>query len=300
MEDLHITILGTGLIGGSIALALKEGGWSGKIVGIDRHLPGSVDSQSPATALQSPSRTGPPGAVNAFDAFCWADERTKCEEWLARTHLAILAMPVGGIIANLPEVLDATSGFVTDCGSTKYAIQQAIKDHPKRERFVPGHPMAGRPIGGIENSLGSLFRNRKWVLCPELSSHEALSEVKKALSLTGCEVIEMSAIEHDKNVALTSHLPQILASALSANTGESARKTAGPGFDSAVRVAGGGAAMWRDIFKTNAGPIARELKALALQLEGIAQELEEIHQTENKEAPELLLKLLALARSKRQ
>jgi prephenate dehydrogenase len=191
----------------------------------------------------------------------------------AEVELTILATPVSSIIELLPEVVECC-GLVTDCGSTKRSIVERVDGVPGRARFVPGHPMAGRPQGGLSHARADLFSGQTWILCPERCAEDALSQVIELVTGLGARPLLMSALEHDRAVALTSHVPQLLASALTvlaAKTG--AERAAGPAFASATRVAGGSGAMWADIFSTNADAIADALQELGTELQKIASEL---------------------------
>src|SRR5690606_36971061 len=124
--------------------------------------------------------------------------------------------------------------------------------HVSRGRFVLGHPMAGHPEGGLHNARADLFHGNKWILCAQGSDPGAQQLVSEFVQALGSDVVFLDAEEHDRSVAVTSHLPQVVASALSVFAEEvDAKQAAGPGFASATRVAGGAEAMWRDIFETN-------------------------------------------------
>jgi prephenate dehydrogenase len=213
---------------------------------------------------------------------------------LESAELAVLAVPVGAIRELLPAAL-ARAETVTDCGSTKRAVRTAAAAEPRGERFVPGHPMTGSPEGGIQNASPDLFEDKTWILCPQGSAPDAVARVEALLDAVGARTALMSVEEHDRAVARTSHVPQILASAL-AVLGAPARAAgaAGPAFERATRVAGGAEAMWRDIFATNADEIAAALVELGAELDAARAAL-------RREPPALepLLGLLARARAER-
>lgn len=251
-----VAVVGLGLIGGSLALALKR-----------RH------PQLRVVACDFPDVLSSDG-VRALGAETVpiADEARRRKAW-ADVELVVLATPVGVIVQLLPEILELAP-LVTDCGSTKRAIAACVEQSPRRGRFVPGHPMAGQPEGGLHNARADLFENRSWILCPEHSQSDAVAGIRNMISVAGARAIEMSAAEHDRAVALTSHVPQLLASALvslAAQTG--AEPAAGPAFASATRVAGGSEGMWADIFRTNADAIAAALQELVRELENSARGL---------------------------
>jgi prephenate dehydrogenase len=194
---------------------------------------------------------------------------------LAASDVAVLALPVRVIQAELPFVLDHAP-VVTDCGSTKRAICAKVAEHPRRGRFVAAHPMAGAPEGGIEQACDDLFEGKRWLVCPEGSDRDAVQVVEHLITSVGAHTISLSAPEHDRAVARTSHLTQLLASAL-LMVGHAAKAefVAGPSFASATRVAGGPEAMWQDIFATNADEIAAALSELVGELTRVQRELAE-------------------------
>ncbi len=250
------TIFGLGLIGGSISLALRA---------IEGVQVAAVDAEE---VLELPeARVACHERVPVDDE--WAVRRL-----LERTELAILAVPVGAIMKWMPEVL-ARARFVTDCGSTKVRIAMAAQAEPRRRYFVPGHPMAGRAVGGLANASPTLFRGARWLLCSGESDPEAVGVVEGLVTALGAQPLHLDPGVHDRGVALTSHMLQLCASALAALASrEEAWDLAGPAFSSATRVAGGVDSMWRDIFATNGVPIARAIRALTSELDSIADELE--------------------------
>lgn len=254
MRIEQLTVLGAGVIGGSICLAARRAGIADHIVAIDR----------------TPASDRADVADHWLDA---ADERG-IEEALARSTLTVLCTPVSAIVRALPTVLQRTTGLVTDCGSTKVKVSAAAAQHPRRASFVPGHPMAGHPEGGLGHASPSLFEGRSWILCPKDSSEDARASMEEFVRQCGAKPVLLDAGEHDRSVAYTSHLPQVVASALSVLVADQkASATAGPGFASATRVAGGAEAMWKDIFETNGAEIARALRSLAERLDGLGTEL---------------------------
>jgi prephenate dehydrogenase len=269
----QITVYGAGLIGGSIALVARNQGICKRLVAIDVERPGARQLEE------------------VFDD--WAISGAEQQKALQQADLTVLCVPVRGVVALLPSLLHQTTGTVTDCGSTKVAIVDAVKHHPERARFVAGHPMAGHPEGGLTNASQDLFAQRRWILCPQGSSLAALSTVEGLVSATGAEIVHLSAGEHDASVAWTSHVPQVVASALSVYVHKNqAARAAGPAFASATRVAGGAEAMWSDIFGTNAPAIGGALVELGQALEQLGHQLQG-------GSVDLTLDLLAQARALR-
>jgi len=249
---MNVTVIGLGLLGGSFALGLREIEPNARITAVDI-----------AEVLERPAARG------AADVFIRAGDAAAVDTAVAAADLTLLAAPVRRIVALMPRVL-ATARVLTDCGSTKRAIVAAAADSPRRGRFVPGHPMAGAPAGGIELARPDLFRGRRWLLCPEASDLDAVTLVEDIVRRLGAEPVRIDASVHDRAVALTSHATQLVASALAAVALESgAQVTAGPAFEGATRVAGGPPEMWGDILSTNAPEIAHALGALGREIETV-------------------------------
>ena len=189
--------------------------------------------------------------------------------------LVVLAMPVGEIAKSVGHWLCAGVP-VTDCGSTKCVIVEAAASSPNRDWFVPGHPMAGRERGGLSSSSPELFIGRRWIVCPQWARQEALAATRALIAALGAIWIEMTPNEHDSAVALTSHLPQLLASWLAATAGDRTWAAAGPAFADMTRIAGGSEAMWRDIFQTNSAAIAEIAGAAAADLATLSADLRNV------------------------
>ena len=253
---MRLAIVGFGLIGGSVALAARARGVASRVVGVDRADVASL-----------------PAARSAADEVIDAADDAGVRQALASSELVVVATPVGAIQASIGDVLDVAE-VATDCGSTKRAILASASRSARRGRFVPGHPMAGLPQGGIERASKDLFEGRHWLLCPEHSDADAVECVERFVSAIGARPVRLTVEEHDRAVALTSHLPQLLASALAVLAERKhADVAAGPAFQSATRVAGGGEAMWHDILATNADEVSLVLDALGAELESIARAL---------------------------
>jgi len=274
----QLTVFGAGLIGGSMALGARSRGLAERVVAIDRRGGAGHSSEVRARVAQLWVEAGNEAAV---------------ESAYAASDLIVLASPVHSIIDELPRAL-RSGAVVTDAGSTKVAVLEAAGRDSRALQFVPAHPMAGHPESGLEHARADLFVGRRWLVCPETSNPSAVERVRAFAEGLGAEVVLLSAEEHDRSVAITSHLPQLLASAL-ASLGQEQRAegAAGPGFASATRVAGGPEAMWRDIFSTNASAIEQALGWMAGELEQVRQGL-----ARGETAP--ALELLARARRARE
>ena len=237
-----VTIYGTGLIGGSLALALKRAFPGTRIAGVDR-----------PEVLERALR------LNIIDV-----------SGAQPADLVILATPVGDIL-KLVDQFTSNSTLVTDVGSTKAAICH------KAERlgvpFVGGHPMAGLELSGPEAASADLFQNAPYFLCSVKSTPdgaaERMGEIAKAI---GAAPHHISPEDHDQLVAQISHLPQILATLLADQT--SAHKdVAGPGLRSMTRLANSPFHVWRDIFKTS-GFLPHEIQSFIERLQRILDSME--------------------------
>jgi len=253
----RLAIFGFGLIGASIAAAVRKAAPGIELVAID--LPG---------ALSAPE-------VRALsDAQIDSADRALVESAVHAADLCVLAAPVSVIRAQLPVLLESAQ-VITDCGSTKRSICAAVSGLPRAGRFVPGHPMAGGPEGGAALALAELFQRQTWLLCPEHSDPDALLRVEELLDLVGANSVHLSLEAHDRAVAYTSHTPQLVASALRVLASDAgALPAAGPAYRAITRSAGGAEVMWRDIFAANADQISVVLRQLAGELADVAQGLE--------------------------
>ncbi|HSE49840.1 MAG TPA: prephenate dehydrogenase/arogenate dehydrogenase family protein [Terriglobales bacterium] len=261
----QITIVGTGLIGGSVGLALKRARFRGKVIGCDE----------PAVLAVAQKR-------KAIDRGA-----RDCGQALRGSDLVVLATPVGAII-DLLDRFGPSLGknvFVTDVGSTKaeiVACAQRVFGRDAARRFLGGHPMAGKELGGIEHADAQLFRGRPWFMTPlagqELDEGPAAAWTE-LLGTIGARVMTQTADRHDRMAAWTSHLPQMLSTAL-ASTLEDFRErfaeefgddldpeeSGGRALREMTRIAASPYEMWRDIALTNTTNIADALLQLEQKL----------------------------------
>lgn len=250
-----LAIFGVGLIGGSFALALREAGAVGEIVGVGR----SAENLRAALDLRAIDRI----AADAADALRDAD-------------LVVLAIPVGQMAAVMrqiaPHLSPATA--VTDVGSTKQDVVALARSELSAHlaAFVPGHPIAGAENSGVTAARADLFRNRNTVLTPlPENAPAAVQKIATAWQLCGAQVAQMSAAEHDAIFAAVSHLPHLLAFALvddiaaKPNAAELFRYAAS-GFRDFTRIAASSPEMWRDICLANRTALLAELDAYQEQL----------------------------------
>ncbi|WP_079240944.1 prephenate dehydrogenase [Chryseobacterium indologenes] len=235
---MKISIIGVGLIGGSMALKLKEKNIASFIYGIDNN------TQHISDALD----------LKIIDA------GVDLEHGIKNSDLIILAIPVDAARKLLPTVLDLVSDqqTVMDAGSTKAGIVNAVKDHPKRSRFVAFHPMWGTENNGPKSAIAESFSGKAGVICnKEESADDALSTVEKVVNALDMHMIYMDAKDHDVHTAYISHISHITSYALANTVLEKEREEetifqlASSGFSSTVRLAKSHPEMWVPIFKQN-------------------------------------------------
>jgi prephenate dehydrogenase len=253
-----VAIVGLGLIGGSIALAVRQHWPAALVIGVDRK-----DVLEKAMVL------------HAIDVA--ADDPVV----MAEADLVILAAPIDQNIKMLAELEQhvTTTAVVTDVGSTKRTTVEAAQHLPARLAFVGGHPLGGAPRGGIEHARPDLFKTRPWIFTPvgegTASTLERLCGFATAL---GAEPHMMAPDEHDRLLALVSHLPQLTASALmhvvGTGAGERGLALTGRGLFDSTRLASSPPDIWREICRSNADTIGDALDALIDQLQVLRQDLE--------------------------
>jgi prephenate dehydrogenase len=245
---VRIAVVGTGLIGGSVALAAR------------RRLGAEVRGFGP----EAPRAL----ALGAIDAAPDSLAAT-----LEGAELAVVATPLGVLGATLDAVLAVAPAdcVVTDVGSTKAAIVAGRDD----ERFVGGHPLAGSEAAGVDHAREDLFEGAVWYLTPGPATGGILYErLHRALSGIGARPAAIEADVHDRLMASVSHLPHVLANVLVAQAiravddGETIPAT-GPGFRDATRIAGANPALWPDILLANRD-------ALVAEIDGAARRLDEV------------------------
>lgn len=202
---------------------------------------------------------------------------------VAGTGMVVLATPVSQILSDLVRLpgLLAPDALVTDVGSTKGEIARLGDGHLPGGAFVPGHPMAGSERSGVEAARGDLFLEATWAFTPtEQTRPDALSRVRHMAQEVGARVITLTPEAHDRAVAVTSHLPHVLAYALAAIAGEAA--TADPhvwdlaagSFRSGTRVAHSSPALWREIVLSNRDALVDALRACRSELDAALAALE--------------------------
>ena len=265
----RISILGTGLLGASVGLALRAAGFRGSIVGWNRGAEGA------RVALAS-------GAIDSI--------ATDPLQAARESQVVVLAMPIYATLDYMEKLAGVLGSdhMVTDVGSTKGQICLAASrlfNRPCRAAFLPGHPMAGKERGGAELADAELFRGAVWLFTddPECqrSAHSAalVKGWREWVAAMGSKVIDMDPARHDELVAWVSHLPQLVATALSAllqnEVGDAPelKDVGGRALREMTRLGASPYSMWRDIAYTNTEAIQAALHALEQRLADLRENL---------------------------
>ncbi len=257
---MTVTIIGTGLIGCSMAYRLKETGFAQKIIGVDNN----------------------PGHLHKALQLGWIDEAMPLPGAIAKSKLIIIAIPVDATLQVLTSVLDKIDKHVVmDVGSAKKIICDSVKRHPKLNRFVATHPMWGTEKDGPDAVVKHAFKNRVAVICnKEKPSADALQLVERLYQTIGMKLVYMDADVHDVHAAYVSHISHIAAYALSLTVLEKEKEEnaifelASGGFESTVRLAKSNPAMWGPIFIQNKENVLDVLNEHISQLRKIKSCLE--------------------------
>jgi prephenate dehydrogenase len=234
-----VTIFGIGLIGGSMAIALKEKGFATKIISVDAN----EEHQKRALELGLADETRKPGDDSAIE----------------EADLIILAVPVDAAEVLLPKILDKVNRqVVMDVASTKEGVITAIKNHPSRSRFVATHPMWGTEYSGPDAAVTGAFVNKAVVISNRSESDaDALKLVEDIYRSLGMRLLYMEAASHDLHAAYVSHISHITSFALANTVLEKEKEDdaifemASAGFESTVRLAKSNPSMWVPIFMQN-------------------------------------------------
>jgi prephenate dehydrogenase len=277
----RVAIVGCGLIGGSFALALRAAKAADLVVGFDRDA---------STAQRARSL----GIVDRIE--------TRLEDAVAASDLVLVAAPVAQAAAIFGTIATALAphAIVTDTGSTKRDVVAAARRAlgAAVERFVPGHPIAGRELHGPDAADAALFRDRRVLLTPlPENGPEIVAAVCAAWTACGARVQTLGAEEHDLALSSVSHLPHLLAFALVgqiADASDAALKfgLAGSGFRDFTRIAASSPEMWRDIAVANRDALMGDLDAYRLRLDAIHRALA----TDDRAALEALFTRASVAR----
>jgi prephenate dehydrogenase len=256
----NIVIVGTGLIGASFGLALREAGFAGTITGVS-----------------SPHAIADALAIGAID------RGASLEAAVPDAHLVFLSQTIGRILDTIRRLdpLLRPGTLVTDAGSTKCTIVDLARQTLTKAQFLGGHPMAGKETRGATAADPDLFQGRTWILTPDDASElhtSAALKFRMWLHRIGARVLTLDADEHDRVVSLTSHLAQLASTALAATVSDKLGApprldAAGPGLEDMTRLAMGSYEIWRDILATNSDHLERALGFYIQKLEHIRENL---------------------------
>ena len=258
----QICIIGVGLIGGSLARALRAAGFCQEIIGAGR----STENLQQAVSL---------GVVDRFE--------TDLAKAVADADVVVLAVPVGAIKPVLKSIKGKmkSNAILTDVGSTKGSVVADVKSVLGNvpSSFVPGHPIAGIEKSGVEASFAELFKDRRVILTPLTETDSKNTDVVRAMwESTGAEVSEMSVEHHDDVLAATSHLPHLLAFSLVDTLAQMDEQTeifkfAAGGFRDFTRIASSDPVMWHDICLANHDAIMKILNRFTADLDELKNAL---------------------------
>lgn len=257
---MTIGIIGTGLIGGSAAIRLRETKFATKIVGVDKN------ESHQKLALEK-------GIV---DDICDLDTA------IEQCKVLILTVPVDAIMQLAPYILDRVSDqVVIDMGSTKTNILQAIDKHPNRGRYVAAHPMAGTEYSGPAAAVPNLFKDKVMVYVEAFRSDEDAFDIADTITdQLEMKSVFMTADEHDMHTAYVSHISHITSFALALTVLQKEKsqgrifELAGSGFESTVRLAKSSPDMWTPILRQNRTNVLEVLKEHIKQLQNLHDKLE--------------------------
>lgn len=260
----RIAVVGLGLIGASFAAAVREAQPGVDVFGVDVDL----DTRAAAQRRGWASDVGAPDAA-AFEDFVKDD----CD-------LVVLAVPVGAVEGYF-KCLAAWDyrGIITDTASTKAGVARAAADVlPYPHNYVPGHPMAGSEVNGIDGARADLFQGAHWILCPDAATPaEHFPRLHELVTSLGARVIALPREDHDQAVAVVSHVPHIMASSLvllacrHADDQQALMRLAAGGFKDSTRIAAGSPELWCGIVFDNAEALAQGLA----EMQGIIASFEE-------------------------
>lgn len=257
---MTIGIIGIGLIGGSIAIRLRETAFANRIVGVDKN------EGNQKKALQRRL----------------VDEITELDTAIAACDVLILTVPVDAIMQLTPYILDRVSNQVLiDMGSTKTNILRQIADHPNRGRYVAAHPMAGTEYSGPEAAVPGLFTDKVMVYVDAFRTDEDAFDLADSITeQLAMKSVFMNAEEHDMHTAYVSHISHITSFALALTVLQKEKsqgrifELAGSGFESTVRLAKSSPDMWTPILKQNRENVLEVLEEHIKQLQRLHDKLE--------------------------
>jgi prephenate dehydrogenase len=257
---MKLTVIGLGLIGGSMAIDLRKARFTHEITGVDAN----PDNAQEALRL---------GIIDRIDML---------ENAVSKADMVIIAIPVDKVLQTLTRVLDLISDQTTviDVGSTKKAISEAVENHPKRRNYVAAHPMSGTENSGPTAALEGLFEGKINIICDqEKCGPQHLAFAEKVFQVLGMDIAYMTSDEQDHSTAFISHLPHAAAFALAnavldKEDREIIFDLASGGFNSTVRLAKSSPEMWGPIFQQNKQYIVESLDVYIKHLKAFRKSIE--------------------------
>ena len=258
-----VTVVGIGLIGGSLMVDLRKRGFTEKIIGVDNNIRHRNIAQ--LTGL--------------------VDETDELESAVDKSDLIILSAPVNVNYLLINKILDRLSGttkVVTDMGSTKAGIAEVSRNHPARGRYVALHPMAGTEFSGPLAAIGRLFDYKTAIICDrELSDQDSLEKIESMLAVLNMKKVYMNSSDHDVHVAYVSHISHITSFSLALSVLDKEKEEqniltlAGGGFESTVRLAKSNSETWAPIFIENSKFILEVLDTYIEKMNAFRKMIEE-------------------------
>ena len=251
-----VAIMGVGLIGGSIGLALRQRGLSERVIGIGRN----------AARLRKAKQLG---AIT--------ETTTQIERGVSDADIVIVGTPVELVVEHVKQISQfvGPQTLITDVGSTKQTIVEGVR---KLEQglFVGSHPMAGRDQGGVAHADADLFANRTVVVTPDKSTDEnACRRVARMWKALGARVVKMDCKAHDRAVSVISHLPHTISSVLSSQATSEQLELAAGGWADTTRIAGADPALWLEILRDNNKQVIRAVDRFLADLHKFRDALED-------------------------
>lgn len=257
---MKLTVIGLGLIGGSMALDLRKAGFAHEITGVDTN----PENEQEALRL---------GIVDRIETL---------ENAVKMADMVIIAIPVDKVLETLTSVLDRISSQTTviDVGSTKKVISEAVENHARRRNYIPAHPMAGTENSGPGAALEGLFEGKINIICDqEKSGPQHLAFAEKMFQALGMDLAYMTADDQDHSTGFISHLPHAAAFALAnavldKEDREIIFDLASGGFNSTVRLAKSSPEMWGPIFQQNKQYVVESLDVYIKHLKAFRKSIE--------------------------
>jgi len=261
MRIERLAVIGVGLIGGSVARALRRAGKVGHVTGVGR-------------GRENLDRARELGIIDD-----WTHD---VGEAVRTADMVLIAVPMGAYADVFRAMADSIGERVpvTDAGSTKqHALRAARRWLPHPARFVPAHPIAGTERSGAEAAFAELFEGRWCILTPEPQTDaQALAAVEAMWRAAGCKLVRMDAVAHDECLAAVSHLPHVaayaLVNAVCKAGGEDPFRFAAGGFRDFTRIASSSPEMWRDIVLANREAVLHKMAALRDELDAVSRAIE--------------------------